>query len=218
MMGRGHAVVIGASGLVGSALVRQLLDDGWEVTATVRDAGAAALVGAALQGARVAMLVDALDGESVRAILADSHPNVVVNCVSTNPTSGNEAARAYGNGNATAVAVTLDACARADVGRAIVFGSGFEYAPASYPLDENSTDRAHDAVRSHEGRRVHDRALLPCRRTYGRMRGPPVQPLRSTRASASICAVRHHLSAHGAADRDVGRHAAARLPVRRGPG
>ena len=43
MTGQGHAVVMGATGLVGAALVRQLLDDGWEVTATIRDATAAAL-------------------------------------------------------------------------------------------------------------------------------------------------------------------------------
>jgi len=33
MSGPGHAVVMGATGLVGSALVRRLVDDGWEVTA-----------------------------------------------------------------------------------------------------------------------------------------------------------------------------------------
>ena len=69
-------------------------------------------------------------------MLVESRPDVVVNCISTNPTSGNDAARAYGSMNVTAVAVALDACVRSDVGRAIVFGSGFEYVPASYPLDE----------------------------------------------------------------------------------
>jgi nucleoside-diphosphate-sugar epimerase len=138
MKGPGHAVVMGATGLVGSALVRQLLDDGWEVTATVRDMVAAARVADALQDARVVILTDALDGDAVAAVLGESRPDVVVNCISTNPIGGSDAARAYGSMNVTAVAVALDACVRSDVGRAIVFGSGFEYSPASHPLDEGS--------------------------------------------------------------------------------
>jgi dTDP-glucose 4,6-dehydratase len=132
----GHALVMGATGLVGSAVVRQLLDNGWEVTATVRDMVAVARVREALQDARVVTLADALDGDAVASVLSETHPDVVVNCISTNPTSSSDAARAYGSMNVTAVAVALDACARADVGRAVVFGSGFEYAPTSCPLNE----------------------------------------------------------------------------------
>jgi dTDP-glucose 4,6-dehydratase len=127
---------MGATGLVGSALVRQLLDDGWEVTATIRDTTPSARVVDALQDARLVTLADALDGGAVSSLLVESHPDVVVNCISTNPTGGNDAARAYGSMNVTAVAVALDACVRSGVGRAVVFGSGFEYAPASYPLNE----------------------------------------------------------------------------------
>lgn len=138
MSGPGHAVVMGATGLVGSALVRRLVDDGWEVTATVRDADSLARVMGAVPGARMVTLADALDGGAISSVLAERHPDVVVNCISTNPTSGSDAARAYGSMNVTAVAVALDACVRSDVGRAIVLGSGFEYSPARSPLDEGS--------------------------------------------------------------------------------
>lgn len=136
MTGPGRALVMGATGLVGSALVRRLLDDGWEVTATVRDMAASRRVAEALQDGRVVTLANALDGDAVAAVLAESRPDVVVTCISTNPTSSRDAARAYGGANVTAVAVALDACVRSNVGRAVVFGSGFEYAPASYPLNE----------------------------------------------------------------------------------
>jgi nucleoside-diphosphate-sugar epimerase len=136
MTGPGHALVMGATGLVGSALVRQLLDDGWEVTATVRDMAAAGRVAEAVQHARVVALADALDRDAVASVLGESRPDVVVTCISTNPTSSSDAARVYGSMNVTAVAVALDACVRSNVGRAVVFGSGFEYAPASYPLNE----------------------------------------------------------------------------------
>jgi UDP-glucose 4-epimerase len=138
MSGPGRAAVIGATGLVGSALARQLLDDGWEVTATVRDAGSAEWVADALRGAQVATLANLLDGEAVGALLRECRPRVVFNCVGVLSGSGPGAARAYGDGNVTAVAVILDACARSEVGRAIVLGSGFEYAPASSPLHEGS--------------------------------------------------------------------------------
>jgi nucleoside-diphosphate-sugar epimerase len=136
MSGPGRALVIGATGLVGSALVRRLLDDGWEVTATVRATTSAARVADALRDAHIVTLADALDGDAVVALLGECRPDVVVTCISTNPTKNSDAARAYGGMNVTAVAVALDACVRSDVGRAVVFGSGFEYAPASHPLNE----------------------------------------------------------------------------------
>ena len=137
MTSPGSAVVMGATGLVGSALVRHLLADGWEVTATVRDT-AAARAFYALQDARVVILVDALDRGAVSSVLTESRPDVVFNCISTMPTTADGAARAYGDGNVTAVAVTLEACVRSEVGRVIVLGSGFEYAPAKQPLGEGS--------------------------------------------------------------------------------
>ena len=134
----GRAVVLGATGLVGSALVKQLADDGWNVTATVRNGAAVVRIGDGLQGARVVTLTDVLDGDAVAHILGASHADVVVNCIATNPTSRRNDARAYANINAAAVAVVLDACTKARVKRAIVFGSGFEYAPAGHALDECS--------------------------------------------------------------------------------
>ncbi len=138
MSGPGRAVVLGATGLVGSELVRQLLDDNWEVAATIRDPSSIAPVLDAVQGAQVVTLADALDGEAISRVLAEHCPDVVINCMSTNPTWVADAARAYGSMNVTAVAVVLDACVRSNVGRAIVIGSGFEYSPAASPLDENS--------------------------------------------------------------------------------
>ena len=134
----GRAVVIGATGLVGSALVRELLDHGWEVTATARDVRSAAWAAGALQGAHVATLVDALDGEAVGTLLRECRPQVVINCVGLLTGTGAGAARALGDANSTVVAVALDACLRSDVGRAVVLGSGFEYAPANHSLDERA--------------------------------------------------------------------------------
>ncbi len=133
-----RAVVLGATGLVGSALVRQLLDDNWQVAATIRDPGSLAPVLDAVEGAQVVALKDALDSEAIAKVFAEHHPDVVINCMSTNPTWAADAARAYGSMNVTAVAVVLDACVRSNVDRAIVIGSGFEYSPAPSPLDETS--------------------------------------------------------------------------------
>jgi len=138
MRERGRALVLGATGLAGSALVRRFLDDGWAVSATVRSLEAAARIEDALRGARIIQLVDALDCAAVLALLLDEPPDVLVNCVSSNPMVTGDAARVYGDGNLTAVAVALDACRRAGINRAIVFGSGSEYAPADRPLDERA--------------------------------------------------------------------------------
>lgn len=130
--------VLGATGLVGSAVAHRSVDEDWEVTAAVRSLEAAARVGDALTGTRVATLPDALDADAVRRFLVESRTDVVVNCASTNPTGATDAARAYGEANVTAVAVLLDACAREGVERVILIGSGVEYAPADHPLDESS--------------------------------------------------------------------------------
>jgi len=49
-MSRGNVLVIGASGLVGSALVPAFLARGWQVTATLRESGAGAGLEDALEG------------------------------------------------------------------------------------------------------------------------------------------------------------------------
>lgn len=135
-MSRRSVLVIGASGLVGSSLVRAFLSRGWQVTATLRDAEARARLGGALDGASVAVVPDACVGAAVRLAIELAQPDVVVNCVSTNQRSGDDSARAYVDGNVTALAVTLDACVRSGVQGAITFGSGFEYKPEARPLSE----------------------------------------------------------------------------------
>ena len=136
MRAPGRSLVLGATGLVGSALVRRFVDDGWDVTASVRHASEASWIASALDGARVVTLAVALDGDGIAAVVEDARPDVVVNCMSMNPTTTGGAALAYGNMNVTAVAVVLEACVSASVDRVIVIGSGFEYAPSDHPLDE----------------------------------------------------------------------------------
>jgi nucleoside-diphosphate-sugar epimerase len=135
-MSRGNVLVIGASGLVGSALVPAFLARGWQVTATLRESGAGAGLEDALEGASVAVVRDAGDAAEVRSAIERAQAHLVVNCVSTNPRSGEDATRAYVEGNVVPVAVMLDTCVRLGVPRAIVFGSGSEYKPEARPLSE----------------------------------------------------------------------------------
>lgn len=66
---RREALVVGASGITGSALVRHLLDLGWDVTALSRRP-------LAEQGVRT-VAADLRDPESLAAALADEHPTHV---------------------------------------------------------------------------------------------------------------------------------------------
>ncbi|MBT1606834.1 MULTISPECIES: SDR family oxidoreductase [Curtobacterium] len=66
---RREALVVGASGITGSALVRHLLDLGWDVTALSRRP-------LAEQGVRT-VAADLRDPESLTAALADEHPTHV---------------------------------------------------------------------------------------------------------------------------------------------
>ncbi|QKS88413.1 SDR family oxidoreductase [Curtobacterium flaccumfaciens] len=66
---RREALVVGASGITGSALVRHLLDLGWDVTALSRRP-------LAEQGVRT-VAADLRDPESLTAALADEHPTQV---------------------------------------------------------------------------------------------------------------------------------------------
>jgi len=137
----GHSVlVIGAGGLVGSSLVRTFAARGWHVTATLRTPDSRAGREDALDGASVVLVPDALDTGVVSAAIEVAQPDVVINCVATMPRGGEGTGRAYVDGNVAAQAVTLDACVRAGVPRALVFGSGFEYRPDPRPLSE------HDAL------------------------------------------------------------------------
>ena len=73
----GSALVLGAGGLAGSALVRRLVDEGWTVTATVRAAAAARRVADALGGARVATFDDPLDRAAILRLLERARPEIV---------------------------------------------------------------------------------------------------------------------------------------------
>ena len=68
--------VAGATGAIGRPLVRQLVEAGHEVTGTTRSDERAGALRA--QGAE-AVVVDALDGEALRAAVAAAKPDAVVN-------------------------------------------------------------------------------------------------------------------------------------------
>jgi len=126
-VGSGNALVVGATGLIGSAIVRRLLDTGWSVTATARSPKAADWAADALDGARVEIVPDLLEPGAVDALFEPTPPDVLVSTAGLMSARGVDAAKAIVDGNLTTTTVLLDACVRGDVGRAIVFGSGFEY-------------------------------------------------------------------------------------------
>lgn len=129
------ALVVGATGLVGSAVTDKLIKDGWQVTATARSAESVRWAGDALLGAQMLMLTDMLDDLAVGSALNESRPTVVISCVGALPVADG-ATRDLLHSNVTATAVLLDACAQFGVGRIVLLGSGFEYAPAAGPIDE----------------------------------------------------------------------------------
>lgn len=129
------ALVVGATGLVGSAVTDKLIKDGWQVTATARSAESVRWAGDALLGAQMLMLTDMLDDLAVSSALNESRPTVVISCVGALPVADG-ATRDLLHSNVTATAVLLDACAQFGVGRIVLLGSGFEYAPAAGPIDE----------------------------------------------------------------------------------
>lgn len=129
------ALVLGASGLIGSAVAARLVRDGWAVTATVRTQGAAQRAAEALAGSTIEALPDIRNEEGVARLLRSVRPRLVILATATNPGPGN-GARGYAEGNVTVPAVVLEACRVARVERVVLFGSGFEYAPSEQPLDE----------------------------------------------------------------------------------
>jgi uncharacterized protein YbjT (DUF2867 family) len=63
------ALIVGASGIIGSALTERLVDDGWPVAALARRPGT--------QTAVRAVTADLTDAEATRAALADIAPTHV---------------------------------------------------------------------------------------------------------------------------------------------
>jgi nucleoside-diphosphate-sugar epimerase len=72
---KGSVLVAGATGAVGTPLVRLLVDDGWRVYGTTRDPNRAEALHRA--GAD-ALVVDVFDGPALDAALASARPGVVV--------------------------------------------------------------------------------------------------------------------------------------------
>ena len=130
------ALVVGATGLVGSAVTRRLLDGGWAVTATARSESVAERAADAFFGATVEILPTLLDGAAFDSILASSRPDVVISCAGLLPARGMDGPRQLVDVNVTATAVLLDACRRSRTQRVLTFGSGFEYLATSAPIDE----------------------------------------------------------------------------------
>lgn len=133
------ALVVGATGLVGSAVTDQLIKGGWQVTATARSAESVRWAGDALLGAQMLMLTDMLDDLAVSSALNESRPTVVISCVGALPVGGRRTTRDLLDSNVTATAVLLDASAQMGVGKIVLLGSGFEYAPATSPIDERGS-------------------------------------------------------------------------------
>ncbi len=129
------ALIVGAGGLVGSALAKRLVRDDWSVTATIRTTESSTWAADALFGARVE-LADLLDAELIDEVFQRTTPRVVVDCAGLLTPVGPDAVRRLVDSNVTAPAVLLDACRRHGIDRVLLMGSGFEYAPASTALAE----------------------------------------------------------------------------------
>ncbi len=80
-MARMKILVLGASGMLGSAVFRAFRgSDDYDVTATVRSSAALRFFSAEEQGALLTN-VDVLDGDALVGVLGETRPDVVVNCV-----------------------------------------------------------------------------------------------------------------------------------------
>lgn len=129
--------MIGATGLIGSAISRALVDAGWDVTATARSQASADWAADALDGARIALAPDLLDQGAVDAVVGDAKPDVVISCAGVMSAAGPGGVKAMIDGNVVTTALVLEASVRGGARRAFVFGSGFEYEPSSGPIAED---------------------------------------------------------------------------------
>ena len=173
----------GASGAIGRRLSRLLVEDGHAVTGTTRTPSKAAAL-AALGVNPV--VVDVFDAESLRSVLAEAHPDIVIHQLTDLPPGldsklmadariRNVRLRDVGTANLVAAAVA------AGVTRIIAQSIAFAYAPGSMPYDEaaplnvGSTDAASvlsaRAVASLE-RQVMEGPFVGVVLRYGKLYGP----------------------------------------------
>jgi nucleoside-diphosphate-sugar epimerase len=80
-----RVLIAGATGAVGTPLVRRLVAAGYDVTGLSRHGGRSSRL--ASLGARP-VVVDALDGDALRRVVADARPDVVVHALTAVPTRG----------------------------------------------------------------------------------------------------------------------------------
>jgi nucleoside-diphosphate-sugar epimerase len=137
--------IAGATGAVGRPLVRQLLDEGHEVTGLARNNDSARRLKD--QGAE-AEIVDLFDSKAVQAAMARSAPEVVINQLTALPknytpdsmqaaTPVDRALRRDGGAN------LQSAAAASGVRRYILQSSAFWYEPGTGLADESSTFAIH---------------------------------------------------------------------------
>jgi nucleoside-diphosphate-sugar epimerase len=133
--------VAGASGVIGRALVPQLVAAGHEVTGTARSEDRAEAVRAA--GAR-AVACDALDAEALRAALTEAAPEVVVHQLTALPhrfdPRDREIYTATNRVRTEGTRNLIDAASAAGARRLVCQSIAFAYAPGAQPevMDEDA--------------------------------------------------------------------------------
>jgi 2-alkyl-3-oxoalkanoate reductase len=133
--------VAGASGVIGRALVPQLVAAGHEVTGTARSEERAEAVRAA--GAR-AVVCDALDAEALRAAVTEAAPEVVVHQLTALPhrfdPRDREIYTATNRVRTEGTRNLIDAASAAGARRLVCQSIAFAYAPGARPevMDEDA--------------------------------------------------------------------------------
>ncbi|CAA7621643.1 NAD(P)-dependent oxidoreductase [Magnetospirillum sp. UT-4] len=129
-----RAVVTGASGFIGSAVVRALLAQGWAVAALARPDSHLARLGGDVD--RVTVIRGRLaEPESYRAALADFAPAVAIHCAWDGISGATRDSIAQATNYVDSLAF-LDACRQAGAGSWIGLGSQAEYGVPDRRLDE----------------------------------------------------------------------------------
>jgi nucleoside-diphosphate-sugar epimerase len=133
----GTVLVTGATGFVGSHLVRRLVNDGAEVHALCRAASNFWRLQDVLPKIRT-HLADVIDAPALTALLRRLRPEYVFHLASATVVAGAEAGSADLVGTNLAGTINLiDACIGSDLRGFVSTGDSFEYSPSSTPLSEN---------------------------------------------------------------------------------